>query len=493
MKQHKSDVVVIAAGAAGLAAAVAAAESGASVTVFEKASTIGGSGNMAGGPFGVESRMQRSRKIGITCEEAFRIHMDYAHWRVDARLVKAFIDKSGDTINWLEKMGVEFEDVQCHNPGFSFTWHMIKGSDKDPGQFGFGFSMMKIMADKAKELGVKTLLTTPVQRIVKEGKGVVGVVAEDQSGEMIEAKAHAVVIATGGFGDEPKWIKKYTGYEWGKDLLSLRIPGTTGDGVRMAWEVGAAPTEMIMQLTPFLVPELGLLSLANWFFSQPNLMINLQGERFVNEELFDNPTFLGNAVSRQKNRCVFMILDEAIKEHYEKNGLDFMPHVEDKSGNDFATQLKHAMDQGAENVFISDSVPELAGKIGVDLYALEKTIDEYNNASDTGRDGLFHKNARYLRPVRTPKFYAARFFPSAIGSLGGIKINCKTEVLTKEYEVIPGLYAAGNDAAAIYGDSYAYLLPGNTLGFALNSGRIAGENAAGFARSTSESHCKTSL
>jgi fumarate reductase flavoprotein subunit len=85
---------------------------------------------------------------------------------------------------------------------------------------------------------------------------------------------------------------------------------------------------------------------------------------------------------------------------------------------------------------------------------------------------------RYLRPIQTPRFYAGRHFPGAYGSLGGIKINHKTEVLDKNWDAIPGLYAAGTDACTIYGDSYVFVLPGNTMGFALNTGRMAGEHAS---------------
>ncbi len=97
---------------------------------------------------------------------------------------------------------------------------------------------------------------------------------------------------------------------------------------------------------------------------------------------------------------------------------------------------------------------------------------------ETGRDTVFYKKAQYLRPVRQPKFAAGRFFPTAYGSLGGIKINYRMEVVTQDQEPIPGLYAAGVDATSIFADSYVFVLPGNTMGFALNGGRMAGENAA---------------
>lgn len=93
------------------------------------------------------------------------------------------------------------------------------------------------------------------------------------------------------------------------------------------------------------------------------------------------------------------------------------------------------------------------------------------------------KGNKYLRPVNKPKFYAGKHFPSAYGTMGGIKINHATEVLAKDWSVVPGLYAVGIDACSIYGDSYVFILPGNSLGFAVNSGRMAGENAAAYIKS----------
>ena len=112
---------------------------------------------------------------------------------------------------------------------------------------------------------------------------------------------------------------------------------------------------------------------------------------------------------------------------------------------------------------------------------LQETVDEYNRACEKGFDEIFEKDRKYMQPIKKSKFYACRFFSGAYGTLGGVKINFKTEVLTSDFTVSPGLYAVGLDSCAIYGDSYPFILPGNTMGFALNSGRIAGENAATYA------------
>lgn len=108
MKQINTDIAIIGSGPSGLAAAIGAMENGAKVVVIEKASTTGGTGNMAMGPFAVESRLQQEAGVTLTKAQAFKIHMDYTHWRVDARLVRNYIDLSGNTITWLENMGVPF-------------------------------------------------------------------------------------------------------------------------------------------------------------------------------------------------------------------------------------------------------------------------------------------------------------------------------------------------------------------------------------------------
>lgn len=477
MSKFEADVIVVAAGAAGLAASIAAAERGAKVITFEKASTTGGTGSMGMGPLGVESRRQRLKFLGPTKDEAFRIFMDYTHWQVDARLVRAYMDKAATTIDWLEDMGVEFEDPCAYFPNGNATWHPVK-----PGTEACAANMYRILTQRAKEMGIQILLQTPVEKLVKKGDSIVGIIAEDRNGEPVETTAKAVIIATGGFGDNPQWIKKYTGYEWGKDLQSFRIPGLIGDGIRMAWEAGAERTEMRMELIYLMPGDLNP-ELAE-AFRQPHLLVNLLGERFINEEIMPNTAFTGNAISRQKDRASFLIFDEDIKNHMKgEKGFDFLhlvfPYTDVRN---FETLMQEAFDSGYEYVYEADSLEELAEKTGIDPHGLRTTVEEYNGYCENGFDPIFNKGRKYLRPIKTPKFYAGKQLPGAYGSLGGIKINYKTEVIGKNWKKIPGLYAAGTDACSIYGDTYVFILPGNTMGFALNSGRIAGENAAEYVK-----------
>jgi fumarate reductase flavoprotein subunit len=476
MGKLEADIIVVAGGAAGLTAAVAAAQGGGGVIVFEKGATTGGTGNMGMGPLGIESRHTRLKQFKPTRDEAFEVFMNYTHWRVDARLVRAYLNKSGDTIHWLEDLGVEFVEPASYFSSAYPTWHLIKPATGKPGPMASA-TMIKVLTDRAKEMGVRILLQTPVQKLIKEGSRVVGVMAEDKAGESVEARSQAVILATGGFGDNPQMIKKHTGYDFGRDLYSFRIPGLEGDGIRMAWEAGAARSEMAMEIIYGMPEVMTIGPELHEACRQPHLMVNLLGERFINEAVLPNTTFTGNAIALQKDRCAFMIFDDSIREAMEKD-FDFLSVVFPflRIG-DFRQSIRKALDQGYPHLFIADSIEALASQTGINPTALRVTVGDYNQSCEKGYDDLFNKEHRYLRPIKAAPFYAARFFPSAYGSLGGIKINYKAEVLTKDWLAIPGLYAAGTDACSIYGDSYVFVLPGNTMGFALNTGRMAAENA----------------
>lgn len=478
MKELNCDVVVVAAGPSGLAAAISAAESNLSVVVFEKAMNAGGAANMAMGPLGIGTSVQRKELSTMDKNKAFDMFMNYTHWRVDANLVRKYFDKSADTIEWLQDMGVEFYKASKYFPGSEPSWHIVKPESGEPGPRAAG-TMIKRMVERALELGIEFHYETPAKELIKDGDKIVGVIAEGKDGEAVKANCKAVVIATGGFGDNASMVKQYTGYEYDKDFFGFRIPGLVGDGIKMAWDAGAGKTDISMELAISLPGE-NVTGSIHAAFSQPNLLVNLQGERFFNEEYFENSTFAANAVNIQQDRCAFMIMDESIKRYYLKKGVDVMSmvlHQEDING--FEEQMKIAIEQGNPYLFMADTVEELAEKMGIDPDKLVETVEDYNDACEA-RDEIFGKNPRYMKPLKKGKYYAAKFFPGAYGTLGGIKINHNTEVLTQDFKVIEGLYAAGTDTCTIYGDSYMFLLPGNTMGYALNSGRIAGENLADY-------------
>jgi fumarate reductase flavoprotein subunit len=476
MQELQADIIIIAAGAAGLAAAISAAQGGASVLVFEKNQMTGGTANRAMGPLGIESRHTRMRQMKPTKDEAFKAFMDYTHWRVDAKLVRAFLNKSGDTIHWLESLGVEFvEPATYFNESYP-TWHLVKPEVGPPGPGGAA-TMVKILTKKAVELGVTILLETPVQEILKEGDRVVGVKAKDKEGNTIEAHSKAIIVATGGFGDSVEMVREYAGFEMGKDIYPFRVPGLAGDGIKMAWAAGAQRTEMTMELIFGMPDPLSIPPQLHEAGRQPHLMVNLLGERFINEAVLPNVTFTANAIAQQKDKTAFLIFDEAILKIMEK---DFdtrnrvFPHTHFANAH---AVIAAYLQSGKGNFYVADSIEELCEKTGIYTEGVKKTIETYNAYCKKGYDELFNKDHHYLRPIKKGKFYAARHFPSAYGSAGGIKINERAEVIGQDWQPIKGLYAAGTDACSIYGDSYPFIFPGTSMGFALNTGRIAAENA----------------
>lgn len=483
MREFEADVVVVGGGAAGLAAAITAAEKGAQVMVLEKANTTGGCANMAMGLLGVETKLQKERLIDITRERAFEKFMDYTHWRSDAKLVKNYIDQSAETIEWLQAMGVDFALPSKYFPGSEATWHIIMPKTGNPG-LRAAATMIKAMTERAEELGVKILLETPVKSLIKDQGEIIGVQASDKDGEL-EIYAGAVVVSTGGFGDSPEFIKKYTPYEWGKDLYSYRIPGLTGDGIQMAWDAGAGRDYMDMELV-FFAPNTGGYAPIELPFRQPNLFVNLDGKRFYNEQVVENPVFSVNAITRQKNRVAFSIIDDKTMKKYEENGLDLINVVTSSMDMSYFNQeMEEAIKNGSDVFFMADTIEELAEKTGIDQEGLAETLKHYNEACKAGGDKEFNKNPRYMVPLDGSKYYALKFAPSAYGSLGGIRINDKTQVITDQFDVIPGLFAAGTDANSVCNPDYVFILPGNTLGFAVNSGRMAGRNAVEYIKSLS--------
>jgi fumarate reductase flavoprotein subunit len=129
----------------------------------------------------------------------------------------------------------------------------------------------------------------------------------------------------------------------------------------------------------------------------------------------------------------------------------------------------------------SFSWSEIAEWIGAPPDVVRATVDEYNAFCDRGHDEIFAKDRQYLSPLRVPPYYAIRCYSAFLGTIGGIRINHYMEVLNRADDPIKGLYAAGVDTGGWESDSYNCILSGSTFGFAINSGRIAGEKAARYA------------
>jgi fumarate reductase flavoprotein subunit len=472
-----TDLIVIGSGAAGTIAALTAAEGGVKVIVIEKMRSLGGSSNFAEGMFAAESRMQRAQYVSYDCDMAFKTIMEYSHWRANPRLVRAFVDETAETIDWLIERGVEFEELSTNMPDGPMVWHVLKGGERERAS-----AMMKTLAARAKGKGVDFWLGAKALELIKEGEKVIGVIVE-RDGQEVQVTGKAVVIATGGYANNKEWIKKYSDFDLGVNLTPIGNVDKMGEGIQMAWQAGAAEegTNVLQLLRggPILGEGLSFLGPIECAACQPGLWVNLDGERYCDETIQGNFALDGNAMTRQRGRYVFAIFDESNVRHWEKHGTDIGTGRIFPPGSRLAigATLKDALQNKASDVYAADSVEELAGQIGIDPAVLKATVEEYNGFCAKGHDDLFGKNPRYLRSLKEPKFYGLKCNAVFLGTLGGIKVNHNLQVLDKKDKPIPGLYAGGMDAGGIYGDSYDVRTCGGTLGFAVNSGRLAGKSA----------------
>jgi fumarate reductase flavoprotein subunit len=470
------DVLVAGAGGGGLAAALTLAEGGAKVVIFEKMPFAGGSFLFVEGTFAVESEMQRKRNIKVTRDEAFRGMMEYSHWKANPALVRAFVNKSASTIDWLEKQGVEFTEPTGTWLGGPRTWHLFKG---------LGGPAINVLVVNAVKKGVEVRYEATVRHLLREGNGpVTGVVVEDKAGKQFKVEAKAVIIATGGYPNNKDWIKKYSGFDLDVNLFPLGKYDKTGEGIQMAWEAGAAEEGIgVIHLNIGSPPKIGARSHIWGAVGQPTLWVNQYGVRYCDESIVENIAYAGNAMAKQKGGYDFRIFDEETKfQLVENGGLGVGMYLPPRTPlTNLDAKIKSAVEKNP-CIFVADTIEELANKMGIDRAVFKKTVEEYNRFCEKGHDDQFAKDPEYLRPVKTPKFYAFKCYMNFLGTLGGIKINEKTEVLDRNDKVIPGLYAVGNDAGGLYGDSYDVIASGASSGFALNSGRISGENALKYIR-----------
>ncbi len=486
LEKLKADIVVMGSGG-GLAAAVMAAEAGASVILLEKEGTLGGYTRQANGLMACESPVQKRQNITITKDEVFRRFMNWTHCRrVDPRVVRAFINKTGDTIRWLEEKGVEFE-LMTPPVGLPVVHLPV----------GMGAAVQKALIKKAKELGVNIFLHTSGKKIIPGAKSNLTRVVAVKDGEEFQITAKSVIIATGGFGENRELLKKYCPdyYDAMPTDLWPHRSAHSGDGLLMAEEIGAAIADSVpnYHLGPYYPGRMyPWQSLAAMAMNPCTIWVNKWGRRFIDEGGSLGTGVSGNAILLQPDKVTHTVFDDEIRRIVEEGrpGLTEAPQRHAKRGGGTMISqgkhpgLKEELQKEANKtggLKVADSWGEIAQWIGADPKALKAEIDEYNSFCDKGRDEIFTKDPKYLVPLRKPPYYAMRCYARVGETLGGIKVNEHMEVLDTQGNIIPGVYAAGVIADGFEPEDYNREVPGCAMGFAVNSGRIAGESAAKFA------------
>lgn len=481
-KELQAELVVVGGGGAGLAAAVTAAEKGASVIVLEKRGAVGGNSARAVGPFAADSPAQKRAHVVAHSDDLFKIAMNWAHWRVNPRIVRAYFDRSGDTVRWFEEKGLRFQLVALWPGQNPLVWHTTEGR---------GAELIKVLSDECKRLGVQVLVDTPARKILTGARGEVTGVLAEKEGEPLKITAKCVFIGTGGYGGNRELLRRYSTY-YNDNMDCIGFPHM-GDGLMMATEIGAATEGLgILQLGGPTVPDHIMLHLGDESNTLPvplmaiglqpyTVWVNKKGMRFIGEDVGYNHYLSSNAVALQPENTSYSLLDSGMTQKMTEEGLlinvgKTRERQREKLPPGLERELRLQADRG-DRVRICNSWDEMADWIGASPNVLKATIDEYNAACDRGYDSLFVKDRRHLLPLRTPPYYAIRCKADYLDTIGGIKINERMEVLDKQDNPIPGLYAGGVDVGGWSSDTYCAQLSGGTLGFAFTSGRIAAENA----------------
>lgn len=473
----EADVVVAGGGGAGLAAAASAAENGAKVVLLEKRKMLGGNSAMANAIFGVETLPQLRDKIDARADEMFKNAMRFSNWTVDPKLVRTFIDKSTEAINWLQEMGLDFYLLAMWPNQVPRVSHIPR---REEGTGSGGDKILEKMAEHAKKHGAEIMCQVAAKEIIMDDNGrAAGILADKRDGGELEVRAKNVILATGGYGGNKEMLKKYCRY-YNENIQLLGAPNM-GDGLTMANKVGAANEGLgtIHSEAAGYVPGGGDVMMA--VVQEPYvIMVNKRGERFLDEAYTTvwNVFEASQAIMRQPESACYAIIDAEMRRRLEEETF-----IHGWRHYRFGTKcpnldeiLRKTQDKGS--VFISESWDEIAGWIGAKPEALKATVDNYNKMCDNKHDNEMAKESRYMIPLRKPPYYVILNYPVMLSTIGGIKINQRAEVLDTNDEWIPGVYAAGIDTGGWANEHYNSHLAGHAFGFSIYSGRIAGENAA---------------
>ncbi len=345
----------------------------------------------------------------------------------------------------------------------------------------------------ALELGVAIRCRAPlVELLVENGRVVGGIVQQDGRAVRIEARA-GVVLATGGFPhDEARRVRLFPHAAAGFAHRSPAPPGNTGDGIRLATALGAATLDELPAAAAWvpvsLVPRAdGSTGVFPHFVDRAKpgvIAVTDAGTRFCNEA--DSYHDFGKAMLEACRGLpgephAWLLADHRAIRRY---GLGW--------AKPFPLPLGPALRSGY--LRRAATLDELARSCGIDGVTLRSTVESFNAAARRGEDPAFGRGRsaynRYLgdpsvtpnpcvAPLETPPFYAVRLVMGDLGTFAGLRTDRHARVLDRRGRPIPGLYAAGNDAASIMGGNY----PGGgiTLGPAMTFGYLAARHAAGAA------------
>ncbi len=488
------DVLVIGAGNAAANAALSAHESGASVALLETAPEDARGGNSAftGGAFrfvyaGVKELLALAPDIseldlenidfGTYTEGQYFDDMGrLTEYRCDPDLTDVLIGGSYESALWLKKHGVKFQPAlgrQAFKVGGKFKfWGGLACHIHGGGQHLVATLHQALLSAK-----IPVLYETTAFQLLMDDAKVQGVKVRHR-GRVYELRAKAVVLACGGFESNAEMRTRYLGPNW--DLAKVR--GTRynqGYGHKMAMDIGAAPSGHWSGAHAVQwdmnAPAFGDLSVGDQFqkHNYPfGVLVNARGERFLNEgKDFHSYTYAayGHEVMKQPGLFAWQIFDSKINDLLRSEYR--IPRITKETAN---------------------TLEELAPKLtGVDTAAVLETLRAYNAAprpdvpfnpnihDGLGTSGLAINKTNWAQKLDTPPFHAYGVTAGVTFTFGGLKTTTMAQIEDTTGAPIGGLFGAGEIVGGLYYHNYG---SGTGLVAGVTFGRIAGSNAAAFAR-----------
>jgi tricarballylate dehydrogenase len=403
--------------------------------------------------------------------EAFRRDLlRVTEGRTDPELAEILIDRSQDTVRWMARQGIVMEpavSLSAVRVGNIVKWS--PGAVLRARHEGVGLSAMWF--DIVEALGVEVRYDTSAVRLTQDARGrVTGVVVRDGEG-FHEVPGKAVVLGCGGFEANPEWRARYLGRPWDH----AKVRGTrynTGDGLRMAIEIGALPHGQWTgcHSTPIDAgaPAHGdreLTDKTNRLSYMYGVLVNARGRRFFDEgEDFQFYTYakLGGIILNEPSGVAHQIFDSKVTGLLEGRYKTGQP-------------------------LVANTLRQLVEQLPVDKVTCLETLEKYNAAVEAGRfdptirDGLRTKGlelpkSNWAQRLDAPPFMAYPVTGGITFSFGGLRINDRAQVITTSWTPVPGLYACGEMVGGLFHTNY----PGGT-GLVSGGvfGRLAGAHAAG--------------
>jgi len=486
-----AEVVVIGYGLAGAVAAITAHDMGASVLIVEKqrADSHCTCSSIAMGIFLSPSDVDRATEYMMAlCQVGGQPGTSWT----DLDTIRAWVEYTAQNKDWLAKLGGNF---RFFSKGGEFPQLPAADSMELWKYQGSGLRMMKFMYDQIASRKIEVRYQMPAQRLLTDESGrVIGVRATDTGGGQPKAvnirASRAVILCTGGFEENEEmklqYLRVYPVYFAGGT-------GNTGDGIKMAQEVGAdlwhmncVSARLCAKFPDFPIAFFIDFSGGGW--SQRSMLetkrkaaagfifVDKYGRRYMNENLKPHAACyeLGSFDSHK------LEYPRVPSYHiFDRKRIGYGSLGQLTSGPSGPHQLyKWSRDNSAELqkgwIVSGETVPKLASRLGVPPEILENTMQLWNKYCEAGNDPDFGRDPLDLVPLDSPPFYAIKLFPGGSNTLGGPRRNGRAQVVNPFGEPIPGLYAAG-ECGSVFG--MLYPAGGGNLAECIAFGRIAAENA----------------